>query len=253
MKNNKTLKVACGLLVMVLLTTCVIGTTLARYTTADTASDSAQVAKWGVKLSISAGDIFDNEYTTDQTSSIGAVSVSSTTNLVAPGTNSGNQVDGSGNTIIAISGTPEVGVKLSTELSNVSDVYLAAGTYKDETTADPDDEFTITDAYYPVKFTLVQTHGSNGEYPTPVVVVSGGTLEDVRNALDYFSGTEYAPNTKLDARFVISWEWVIDGNSQADTVLGNLAAGNSENTLVAGSDYCLDVSYQLDVRAEQVD
>ena len=253
MKTNKNVKVMCGLLVLVLLTTCVIGTTLARYTTSDSASDSARVAKWGVKFNISGADLFDNEYNVTESNNVGAVSVSASTNLVAPGTSSANQADGSGSTVFTITGTPEVAVKIETVMSGITEVFLAAGTYADETTSAAGDYFTLAEDYYPVVFTLRQIGDANGDLGN-AVVVGTGKLDDIRAALAAYTGAEYKPNTDLGARFELTWEWVIDGNDKADTVLGNLAAGNSENNnLVAGTNYSVNTSYTITLTATQID
>lgn len=50
MKKNKMLRLASVLLIVVILTTCVIGGTLAKYTTSDSAADTARVAQWGVTV-----------------------------------------------------------------------------------------------------------------------------------------------------------------------------------------------------------
>lgn len=65
MKTNKIFRIAAILLMAVVLTTCVIGSTFAKYTTAAPATEtSASVAKWDVKITkdgstpISAFDLF---------------------------------------------------------------------------------------------------------------------------------------------------------------------------------------------------
>ncbi|MBE6566698.1 MAG: hypothetical protein E7659_06300 [Ruminococcaceae bacterium] len=50
MKKNVMMRVASALLVAVLMTTCAISGTFAKYTTSATATDSARVAKWDVKI-----------------------------------------------------------------------------------------------------------------------------------------------------------------------------------------------------------
>lgn len=126
MKNNKTLKIACGLLVMVLLTTCVISTTLARYTTSDTASDTARVAKWGVEVSTS-GTLFGNSYTDNivavNDAGLSVQSYNQTDDIVAPGTQNSTGFQ------IKLSGQPEVDFKVEASAANVRDIYLAAGNY----------------------------------------------------------------------------------------------------------------------------
>ena len=64
----------------------------------------------------------------------------------------------------------------------------------------------------------------------------------------------YTGTLDLAATFELSWEWVYEGgNDQADTVLGNLAAGSSENSAkVAGTDYNLTIHYDLTVTATQI-
>lgn len=50
MKKSKSMRIASLLLVLVLVTTCFVGTTFAKYTSSATGSDSATVAKWSVKV-----------------------------------------------------------------------------------------------------------------------------------------------------------------------------------------------------------
>ena len=50
MKKNKMMRVASALLVAVLLTTCAISGTFAKYVSQATGSDTARVAKWGFQL-----------------------------------------------------------------------------------------------------------------------------------------------------------------------------------------------------------
>ena len=50
--KNKFFKVASLMIMLCLISTCAIGTTFAKYVTGDTATDSARVAKWGVRLTM---------------------------------------------------------------------------------------------------------------------------------------------------------------------------------------------------------
>ena len=50
MKKNVMMRVASVLLIAVLMSTCVISGTFAKYTSANTASDSATVAKWSIEI-----------------------------------------------------------------------------------------------------------------------------------------------------------------------------------------------------------
>ena len=223
MKKNRFLKTAGALLILCLLTTCVIGTTFAKYTTGGEATDTARVAKWGVQLQMQSNTMFTNQYTgTDSAITVKSVDDAS---IVAPGTSTDVT---SPNTVatFAIIGTPEVAVDINITLTG-NDIYLAAGTYDNETTATiTDDKFTLDDDYYPVKFTLWQTA------PITPVILKEGTLADIAAFLSNYStstDSQYNPNTVLDSTYVITWEWVYEENdvfNAADTFLGNRAVDN---------------------------
>ena len=107
-RKNHTLKLAGILLALVLVTSCFVGGTFAKYVTEGTGSDSARVAKFGVKVTAN-GSTFANAYATDDNTVTGiansVVSSEETKNVVAPGT-SGNMVS------MTLAGTPEVAVNV---------------------------------------------------------------------------------------------------------------------------------------------
>ena len=254
MKKNRFLKIAACLAVLCLLTTCAIGTTLARYTTSGSTQDQARVAKWGVSLEIAGDRMFDNQYKTDATQAYsGTVSVTSSAedNVVAPGTNCANgyyvndegEVTSDGNGLVfVIKGTPEVAVNIVIEFNFTNDIYLAAGEYANETTEDPDDTFVLADDYYPVVFTLKQVADYQGTLAEPVVIKSGN-LAAIKEALDLYNTTaNYAPNSVLDSTFELSWEWAIDGNDAADTYLGNRMADGATGTWSTQLDYAINIT-----------
>lgn len=80
MKKNKMMRVASALLVAVLLTTCAISGTFAKYVSEATGSDQARVAKWGWGDSSITLDLFDDVYDDTVDSADGK-------NVIAPGTN----------------------------------------------------------------------------------------------------------------------------------------------------------------------
>lgn len=249
MKKNKTLRFAACLLLLCLITTCVIGTTLAKYTTGGAASDTARVAKWGVTISMEADPLFKNEYAKSGTSDTTVLTVKSSSkdNLVAPGTSS---AEANGSAIFAITGTPEVATRIKIELTPVKDVVLKAETYKDPTTT-ADTTFALNSDYYPVVFTLKQTKNRSGAMDATLVT---GTLAEIQSFLNTYSGTdgkEYAPNTKLDSEFQLSWAWNFNGNDKADTYLGNLMAGLYPE--LSTDKYCLNVAYTLNITVTQID
>ena len=95
MKKNAMLKIAAVVLVAVLLTTCAISSTFAKYVTkAELYKDEARVAKWGitVKSLSTEDDLFVNDYT----------DAAATEAIVAPGTAKSIKVTN------MVSGTPEV-------------------------------------------------------------------------------------------------------------------------------------------------
>lgn len=243
MKKNRFIKLASGLLVLCLMTTCVIGATLAKYTTAGSGADQARVAKWGVRITAVANSAFKTAYNKDDNNYSGTVSVSSSSDkVVAPGT-SGSA------TQFSISGTPEVAVRLSFAMTDVKDVYLAAGTY---TYTDGTEVIVPEGGYYPIKWTL--NNGSEN--------VKTGTLADIATYLSN-NPVDYGPNTDLSAvRYTLSWNWDFDGNGRGandklDTLLGDLAAGvtgiQKGGVAIDTADYSTQVSYKLTITATQID
>lgn len=255
MKKNRCLKIASGLLLLVLVTTCAIGTTLAKYTTQGDSQDSARVAKWGVKLQMQGDSMFLNEYDKGDTG-VTVVSKSVTSGdsekIVAPGTKSSDGTTGSSTAArFSISGTPEVAVKIEIGFTTYKDIFLKAGTYSDPTGADS--TFNFDDDYYPVVFTLNQVANADGDYADPILIASGN-LATIAAKLEAYSGTIYEPGTDLTATFELSWEWVFEsGNDKADTYLGNLIAGSNPDSLTSGTDYSTQVSYNLTITVTQVD
>ena len=85
MKKNRMMRLASILLVFVLLTSCVISGTFAKYTTEITNNDSARVARWGftgVNEDIAITDLFVASYDNDDEDT----TVFSSDNVIAPGT-----------------------------------------------------------------------------------------------------------------------------------------------------------------------
>lgn len=137
MKKNRMMRVASALLIAVLLTTCTISGTFAKYTTSDTAQDTARVAKWGVNV-MASGSLFGENYypnattaTADRISAEAKQSVdtsgeiSKISNIVAPGTQSDVGLT------FSVSGTPEVAnvISVSSDALVEEEIWLEAGTY----------------------------------------------------------------------------------------------------------------------------
>ena len=254
MKKNRFLKTAGALLILCLLTTCVIGTTFAKYVTGGEATDTARVAKWGVQLQMQTNTMFSKEYEADDPG-FGGLTVKASDLAVAPGTETASGTAA----VFSITGTPEVSVAIEIKMENEKDVVLVAGTYLDETTADPDDVFTLTENYYPVRFTLTQLANPANGLDTDVVLQNKVTLATLKAYFATYSSTAYyTPNTVLDSTYQITWEWVYESAilnaDKADTYLGNRAANlaHADGT-VEGTHYVLNVAYDISITVEQVD
>lgn len=220
-KKNWTMRAAVLMLALVLITSCFVGGTFAKYVTSGSGSDTARVAKFGVNVTAN-GDVFAKEYDTNDQTVVGTIakSVISTDKVVAPGTKS------NGDFVAAtITGTPEVAVRVSYKL----DVQL-------ENWKDGDGKF-----YCPLVFKI--------KTPEENMVIFGTdyTSADLMKAAlvnDVVSYTkDYAPGTDLSGEaadtLAISWEWLFEtgtytdkpANNIRDTFLGNEAAAGRAATV----------------------
>lgn len=114
MKKNVMMRIASVLLICVLVTTCGISGTFAKYVTTRTGSDEARVAKWGFGTTAIELELFATDYTD-------AVS-SETDNIVAPGT-------GKEYTIVLIPAgqkAPEVTYSFDATITQTGDATLAS-------------------------------------------------------------------------------------------------------------------------------
>lgn len=117
MKKNRMMRLASLLLVLVLMTSSVVGGTFAKYTSKATASDTARVAKWEILVDtvniaqettqIISFDLFSTIYDTDG----GAAEDNVAANLLAPGTKGSFTVD--------ITNNSEVDAQIKATLSAV--------------------------------------------------------------------------------------------------------------------------------------
>ncbi len=240
-KNKRVYKLSAVLMILCLITACVIGTTLAKYTTGGSATDSASVAKWGVKVQIQGDGLFSNEYKNGD----GTATVSSLDNrkVVAAGTSGGGA---SSSMKFAIEGTPEVSTKVVVSLTDVKDVCVKKGTYTDPIEKK---SVEVTADYYPIVFTLKQIKDAKG---TCDKIVATGTLAQIKAVLDaYTANATYEPTTNLQAEFELSWKWEFEsGHDAYDTLLGNFAA---DPNFTPNDNVSINVGYKLEVTVTQVD
>lgn len=183
MKKNVMMRLASFLLVCVLVTTCGISGTFAKYVSKGEASDSARVAKWGVTITGKTGDLNDMFTTSHADTGDGydGVSVQSDVAVVAPGT------DGTFSAF-TVEGTPEVAVRIRYEV-----------------------EITFTGWEL------------NGETYCPIIVTIGGTdykIGDDETAAEFAErlegliaayGDDYAVGETLQDEINLSWKWLFEG------------------------------------------
>ncbi len=183
MKKNKMLRMASAMMILVLLTTSIIGGTFAKYTTTGSAADSARVAKWGVTIT-TGGSLYSDAYAktnslpaawtnTPDTSSVTVAAAAQADNIVAPGTKSYGE-----GLSLGISGTPEVAVNVKTSIT-AEDIFLAKGKYGVLVSAGVSDGHSLN--------TVMSTH-------TDAVYVEGdttGSYTKVNTDDTYVDGKQY--------------------------------------------------------------
>ena len=227
MKKNAMLKIAAILMVAVLLTTCAISSTFAKYTTKATSFDSARVAKFGVEVKTNITGLFEDNYTNvaSQGDLDGASDDTITiTNLVAPGTSKVLELAST------VSGKPEVAVSIT-----YAATITIAGWEIPTGLKDPDGNDIAAGTYFPVIFTVgTETYGlagmecEGGAAPSKNTYTSTADLiTAVQDALATYgsatidAGTDLTGTGVSDVKF--GWEWAFDDNDDArDTALGNL-------------------------------
>lgn len=208
MKKNKMMRIASVLLVAVILTTCAISGTYAKYVTSGNGSDSARVAKFGVTVTGTA-DTFKETYAKNDTSfTLAANTVVSTEDVVAPGTFGSMAA-------FTITGTPEVAVRVAFAGSlELGDKWVDS-----------------TSAYYcPIEITVGTTTFKGTTY------ASADEFEAAVNAKIATYTKDYEANTDLSTISAdapaISWKWAFEGNDDVkDTHLGDQAAAGNAATI----------------------
>ena len=218
-KKNWTMRAAVLMLALVLITSCFVGGTFAKYVTSGEAGDNARVAKWGVNITAhGTGDIFAKEYDAiagqDNT-----VIAGGEYKVIAPGTKKENA------TLVTLSGQPEVAVNVTYSAEHFS---LTGNWASDDTGT----------FYCPL---IIKVTGKVGDtVKTETIECAKKASADevkaaVKAAVAACSAT-YGPNTDLSTAAVegeglkISWEWPFEGTADSgqtdekDTYLGNQAA-----------------------------
>lgn len=222
-RKNHTLKLAGILLTLVLVTSCFVGGTFAKYVTKGTGSDSARVAKFGVTVAAN-GSTFAEEYATDDGTVVGTIakSVVSSQNkvkVVAPGTK-GDMAS------MTLSGSAEVAVKVTYKATvNLGDKWVADGVY-----------------YCPLVITVNNKNINGLDYTTAADFAAAVEAEIDGYTKNYVANTDFsgdqAANYEKDS-LKVSWRWNFeatqfakgDQTDEKDTILGNAAAKGKAATI----------------------
>ena len=196
MKKNLALRIASGLMLSCLLTSCVISGTFAKYTTANTGSDSARVAKFGVEITAN-GNMFAESYdATDDAKTV--ISSEVDTNVIAPGTEGEL-------TAMTISGKPEVSVNVSYDAELTLANWAVGGAY-----------------YCPITITVDSD---------PIYGMDYDSMADFEAAVEAAieaNTKDYTPNTEMSTASAptVTWAWAFEGTdgkqtNEKDTALGD--------------------------------
>lgn len=190
MKKNIALRLASGLMLSCLLSTCVISGTFAKYVSTYDGSDSARVAKWTFgNMTELAVDMFDGKYTNTD----GDITVQAGTNVVAPGTSKEVTIQ----VLPAAAEAPEVAYNFNIDVSTSA-----------ETSAD-----LLAKLVWKLDGVKVGTNGTFAELQTAINDLDG----------DYEAGV--LPD---DTSFTVAWEWPAEVDNAGDTALGSAGTAKLE-------------------------
>lgn len=213
LKKNWILRSVGIVLMFTLISTCLLSSTLAKYITSASGTDTARVAKFGVTVASNPG-LFKTTYEKVAGESyVGMNTVISSDKVVAPGT-SGSAAG------FSLSGTPEVAVRVKVNIDSAASIYGQG--WVDEDGA----------KYDPIKWTLKKDG-------TAVSGVNQVSFDTLTTALDNISA-DYAPGNLATAAindtYTIEWEWPFNvnaANDTKDTFLGDKAAAGASDLTIA--------------------
>lgn len=219
-RHFKSMRASMILMILVLVTSCIVAGTYAKYVSSKTVNNTARVAKFGV--TIEGGDeAFFQSYESGGKLRTSSISVLSTDekNVVAPGTEGTMK-------LIKVSGKPEVSVKV--EFKGKLSIKNWQVTNEQET-----EEF-----YCPIIITVGEREFDGTEYQDAV-----SFEKDVNDAIPLIS-KEYDVNegdfewSEFNEEIPnISWKWIFDRENEEydnyDTQLGDKADATITLTVTA--------------------
>ena len=226
MKKNAMLKIAAILMVAVLLTTCAISSTFAKYITTGEGVASARVAKWGVEVTVDADEAFYTNYHTGTNDIVVAG-----TKVVAPGTQSLNAI------VITVKGTPEVDATIDFGDSN----FLQLGNNWKSGGVD----------YCPLIFKV----GTENYYIGKTGIASVNELQEaVNDAIKDALDEEFVANVETNISIKVGWTWNFEQptdltgltgftqDNDKDSDLGDIAATDTANAPTVSFDATITVA-----------
>ena len=237
MKKNAMMKIAAILMVAVLLTTCAISSTFAKYVTSGTSDDSARVAAFGVTVATNFKTLFASTYDGEGDVSVNNDSTTYTaSDLVAPGTAGGVT------TASVITGKPEVAVAVVTTADvNLGDKWvLADGTF-----------------YCPVVFTINGTAYSYDKVTdqNEDSKVDAADFEIVlENAIKAANNKQFPANTDLgtaNLNVSIEWAWAFTVEDDSTTPDVNEAKVADVNDTYLGDQAAADKAGAISITLTQ--
>ena len=220
-KTGKTMRVAGLLLALVLVTSCFVGGTFAKYVTTGGGTDHARVAKFGVTVKATGNDtMFATQYDKAEGTPAAlkaqySVVSGDTTKVVAPGTKNDDCLT------VSVTGKPEVAVEVDYDA-----VVNLTGKWEYKYT---DDQGTAhTEFYCPLVIKVGDKTFTGTDY-TSVKEFTDAVAKAITDlSAVYPAGTEL--NGSASKGFNVSWEWPFEGGKGSkqtdvkDTYLGNQAA-----------------------------
>lgn len=220
MKKNRMMRAASLLLVAVLLTTCTISGTFAKYTSSGTATDTARVAKWGVTVTAVGNEaMFDTDYTN--------VSSLNSDKVVAPGTSNGSPIS------FTVAGQPEVAGQI---------------TYAGTVTLTGWEVGAPAEYYCPLRVTVGTKTLSGLDYADAAAFKAAIEGEIGTHSQSFTAKTDLSGLSTDDLS--ISWEWPIADST--GILEPTKLQTNAKDTLL-GNAYSAEVTINVTCTVEQVD
>jgi hypothetical protein len=228
MKKNKMMRIASVLLVAVLLSTCAISGTYAKYITETEVKDAARVAYWGFDAPATQDfKLFDHN-DTNITSANGD-------KVIAPGsTAEASFAFGYTAATTPAIGAPEVNYTFTVNVATT-------GTY---TALDNNPSFTW---YLEKNGTKVNDYNTVADLVNAIKALSG----DASGTKSYNAGTLPAAFTAADEVYTIGWNWAFDDGSGTKNDADN--AQNVTDTAMGNMSDLNEIGITITITATQVD